>query len=159
MAFKQCRFKKEICLENFLNSGKQGKCGHTRKFCLSSGQIVPRNLVASQGLTLLFLVSAICRVSKQVVNVCFHGYKATKYSRKYLAEHSAELSNFRAAQATMREILNGEKLLPMEALKEKRHKLVADKKRLYAEYRQAQNDMREAIVCWISRELIGQKKP
>ena len=38
-----------------------------------SGQIVPRNLVASQGLTLLFLVSAICRISKQMVNVCFHG--------------------------------------------------------------------------------------
>ncbi len=54
--------------------GKQGKCGHTRKFCLSSGQIVPRNLVASQGLTLLFLVSAVWRVSKQMVNICFHGY-------------------------------------------------------------------------------------
>ena len=58
----------------FGGNGKQGKCGHTRKFCLSSGQFVPRNLVASQGLTLLFLVSTICRVSKQMVNVCFHGY-------------------------------------------------------------------------------------
>ena len=46
----------------------------------------------------------------------------------------------------MREILNGEKLLPMEALKEKRRKLAADKKRLYAEYRQAQSNMREAIA-------------
>ena len=54
--------------------GKQGKCGHTRNFCLSSGQIVPRNLVASQGLTLLFLVSVICRISKQMVNVCFNSY-------------------------------------------------------------------------------------
>ena len=76
----------------------------------------------------------------------FEGYKATRYSRKYLAEHSAELSNFRAAQAAMREILNGEKLLPMEELKEKRRRLAADKKRLYAEYRQAQSDMREAIA-------------
>ena len=76
----------------------------------------------------------------------FESYKATKYSRKYLAEHSAELSNFRAAQAAMREILNGEKLPPMEELKEKRRKLAAEKKRLYAEYRQAQSDMREAVA-------------
>ena len=76
----------------------------------------------------------------------FEGYKATKYSRKYLVEHSAELSDFRTAQATMREILNGEKLLPMEELKEKRRRLAADTKRFYAEYRQAQNDMREAIA-------------
>ena len=76
----------------------------------------------------------------------FEGYKATKYSRKYLAEHSAELSDFRAAQAVMQEILNGEKILPMEELKEKRRRLAADTKRFYAEYRQAQNDMREAIA-------------
>ncbi len=76
----------------------------------------------------------------------FEGYKATKYSRKYLAEHSAVLSDFRTAQATMREILNGEKLPSMDALKEKRRRLAADKKRIYAEYRQAQSDMREAIA-------------
>lgn len=76
----------------------------------------------------------------------FEGYKATKYSRKYLAEHSAVLSDFRTAQATMREILNGEKLPSMDALKEKRRRLAADKKRLYAEYRQAQSDMREAVA-------------
>ena len=46
----------------------------------------------------------------------------------------------------MREILNGEKLPSMEELKEKRRRLAADKKRLYAEFRQAQNDMREAIA-------------
>lgn len=76
----------------------------------------------------------------------FDGYKSTKYSRKYLAEHSTELSNFRAAQAAIRDILNGEKLLPMDELKEKRRRLAADKKRLYTEYRQAQSDMREAIA-------------
>ena len=46
----------------------------------------------------------------------------------------------------MREILNGEKLPLMEELKEKRRRLAAEKKQLYAEYRQAQNDMREAIA-------------
>ena len=36
--------------KHYFSKCKQGKCGHTRKFCLSSGQIVPRNLVASQGI-------------------------------------------------------------------------------------------------------------
>ncbi len=38
------------------------------------------------------------------------GYKAAKYSRKYLAEHEAELADYRAAKATMAELLGGEKL-------------------------------------------------
>lgn len=76
----------------------------------------------------------------------FESYKATKYSRKYLAEHSTELADFRAAQADMREILSGEKLPQMEDLKEKRRRLAADKKQLYEEYRQVRNDMREAIA-------------
>ena len=40
----------------------------------------------------------------------FDGYKAAKYSRKYLAEHEAELADYRAAKATMAELLGGEKL-------------------------------------------------
>ena len=90
------------------------------------------------------LMAAVVDYAK--LRTVFEGYKATKYSRKYLVEHSAELSDFRVAQAAMREILNGEKLLPMEELKEKRRRLAAEKKRLYTEYRQAQNDMREAIA-------------
>ena len=33
----------------------------------------------------------------------FDGYKATKYSKKYLAAHEAELADYRAAQQRMRE--------------------------------------------------------
>ena len=69
---RQHTFK--LYISTLLQGGKQGKCGHTCKFCLSSGQIVPRNLVASQGITLLFLVSAIYRISKQMVNVGFYRY-------------------------------------------------------------------------------------
>ena len=39
----------------------------------------------------------------------FDGYKAAKYSRKYLAEHEVELADYRAAKATMGELLGGEK--------------------------------------------------
>ncbi len=40
----------------------------------------------------------------------FEQYKATKYSRKFLAEHEADLELYRAAQAEMRSLLGGSKL-------------------------------------------------
>ena len=68
------------------------------------------------------------------------------YSRKYLAEHEAELADYRAAKATMGELLGGEKLPKMAELKEKRRQLAARKKVLYAEYRSAQEEMRQAVA-------------
>ena len=76
----------------------------------------------------------------------FDGYKAAKYSRKYLAEHEAELADYRAAKATMGELLGGEKLPKMAELKEKRRQLAARKKALYTEYRSAQEEMRQAVA-------------
>lgn len=76
----------------------------------------------------------------------FDGYKAAKYSRKYLAEHEAELADYRAAKATMGELLGGEKLPKMAELKEKRRQLAARKKALYADYRTAQEQMRQAVA-------------
>ena len=69
-----------------------------------------------------------------------------KYNRKYLAEHEAELADYRAAKATMAELLGGEKLPKMDVLKEKRRQLAARKKALYLEYRKAQQDMRELVA-------------
>lgn len=76
----------------------------------------------------------------------FDGYKASRYSRKYLAEHEAELDTYRAAKASMNEILNGGKLPKMEALKKERRELAEKKKTLYGEYRQAQKEMREFVT-------------
>ena len=64
----------------------------------------------------------------------------------YLAEHEAELADYRAAKATMAELLGGEKLPKMDVLKEKRRQLAARKKALYLEYRKAQQDMRELVA-------------
>ena len=72
--------------------------------------------------------------------------QARKYSRKYLAEHEAELADYRAAKATMGELLGGEKLPKMAELKEKRRQLAARKKALYTEYRSAQEEMRQAVA-------------
>lgn len=76
----------------------------------------------------------------------FDGYKAARYSKKYLAEHEAELATYRAARAAMNELLGGKKLPKMDALKKQRRELADKKKALYAEYRQAQRDMREAVA-------------
>jgi len=76
----------------------------------------------------------------------FDGYKAARYSKKYLAEHEAELATYRAARAAMNELLGGEKLPKMDALKKTRRELAEKKKTLYAEYRAAQRDMREAVA-------------
>ena len=76
----------------------------------------------------------------------FEGYKAARYSKKYLAEHEDELAAYRAARAAMNEILNGGKLPPMAKLKEERQRLAAEKKALYAQYHAAQRDMREAVT-------------
>ena len=90
------------------------------------------------------LMAAVVQYAK--TRPAFDGYKAAKYSRKYLAEHEAELADYRAAKATMAELLGGEKLPKMDVLKEKRHQLAARKKALYLEYRKAQQDMRELVA-------------
>ena len=61
------------------------------------------------------LMGAVVRYAK--TRPVFDGYKAAKYSRKYLAEHEAELADYRAAKAMMGELLGGEKLPKMAELK------------------------------------------
>ena len=90
------------------------------------------------------LMGAVVRYAK--TRPVFDGYKAAKYSRKYLAEHEAELADYRAAKATMGELLGGKKLPKMAELKEKRRQLAARKKALYTEYRSAQEEMRQAVA-------------
>ena len=76
----------------------------------------------------------------------FEEYKAKKYSKKYLAEHEADIAVYRAAQLAMRDLLNGEKLPKMDALKSEWQQLLADKKSGYRKYRAAQKDMREVVA-------------
>ena len=90
------------------------------------------------------LMAAVVQYAKP--RPVFDGYKAAKYSRKYLAEHEAELADYRAAKTMMGELLGGEKLPKMAELKEKRRQLAARKKALYTEYRSAQEEMRQAVA-------------
>lgn len=63
----------------------------------------------------------------------FDGYKAAKYSRKYYAEHEADIELHRAAQATFRRVLSGAKLPKIDMLKQERRRLTAEKKTAYKE--------------------------
>ena len=92
----------------------------------------------------------------------FDEYKAKKYSNKYLSEHEADIAVYRAAQASMREILQGERLPKMDTLKSEWQTLTAAKKSGYADYRAAQKDMREVVAVKANIDhligLTGQEK-
>ena len=90
------------------------------------------------------LMGAVVQYAK--TRPVFDGYKAARYSRKYLAQHEAELADYRAAKAAMSELLGGAKLPKMDTLKNQHRELSEKKKALYAEYRKAQADMRQAVA-------------
>ena len=91
------------------------------------------------------LMGAVVQYAK--TRPVFDGYKAARYSKKYLAQHEAELADYRAARATMNELLDGEKLPKMDVLKKKRRELAEQKKALSTRYRTAQKEMREIVTA------------
>ena len=90
------------------------------------------------------LMGAVVQYAK--TRPVFDEYKAAKYSKRFLAQHEAELADYRAAKAALNDLLDGAKLPKMAQLKEKRRKLAAEKKALYAKYRAAQQEMRQAVA-------------
>lgn len=76
----------------------------------------------------------------------FEGYKAARYSKAYWAEHEAELDAYRAARATMNELLAGAKLPKMADLKKSRQELAQRRASLRSDYRVAQQEMRELVT-------------
>ena len=100
------------------------------------------------------LMGAVVRYAK--TRPVFDGYKAARYSKKYLAEHEAELADYRATKATMNELLAGGKLPKMDTLKRSHRELTERKKALYTEYRKAQRDMRQAVAVKTNTDhLLG----
>lgn len=77
----------------------------------------------------------------------FEEYKAAKYSRKYYAEHEADIELHRAARATFQRILSGAKLPKMDSLKQERQRLTEEKRSAYKEYRTVRKDMQELITA------------
>ena len=110
------------------------------RFHVLAGEIQSTEARLSQTSELMAAV-----VSYAKTRPVFDGYKAAKYSKKYLAQHEAELADYRAAKAAINDILGGAKLPKMDALKKERRELAEKKKALYTEYREAQWQMRELV--------------
>ena len=90
----------------------------------------------------------------------FEKYKASKYSKKFLAEHEADIELYRAACADFKAILGGAKLPEMDTLKKEGRKLSEQKKKLYAEYRKAKADMQEVTTIKANIDyLLGYSEP
>ena len=90
----------------------------------------------------------------------FEKYKTSKYSKKFLAEHEADIELYRAACADFKAILGGAKLPKMDTLKEEGRKLSEQKKKLYAEYRKAKADMQEVTTIKANIDyLLGYSEP
>lgn len=90
----------------------------------------------------------------------FEKYKASKYSKKFLAEHEADIELYRAACADFKAILGGAKLPKMDTLKEEGLKLSEQKKKLYAEYRKTKADMQEVTTIKANIDyLLGYSEP
>lgn len=90
----------------------------------------------------------------------FEMYKASKYSKKFLVEHEADIELYRAACADFKAILGGAKLPKTDTLKEEGRKLAEQKKKLYAEYRKAKADMQEVTTIKANIDyLLGYSEP
>ena len=61
------------------------------------------------------LMGAVVQYAK--TRPVFDEYKAAKYSKKFLAQHEAELADYRAAKAALNDLLDGAKLPKMAQLK------------------------------------------
>ena len=95
-------------------------------------------------------MAEIAVLKTQIINYAktreiFDGYKASRYSKKYLAEHESDIILHRAAKKTFNDM--GLKKLPtVKSLQEEYAKLLSEKKSAYADYRQAREDMRQLLV-------------
>ena len=76
----------------------------------------------------------------------FEQYKATKYSRKFLAEHEADIQSHWEARAAFSRLLAGGKLPSMDALKAVLKKLTAERRDTLQQYKEAKADMREIVT-------------
>lgn len=95
-------------------------------------------------------MAEIAVLKTQIINYAktrevFDGYKASKYSKKYLAEHETDILLHRAAKKTFNDL--GIKKLPtVKSLQSEYAKLLTEKKTAYADYRRSRDEMRELLT-------------
>lgn len=95
-------------------------------------------------------MAEIAVLKTQIINYAktrevFDGYKASRYSKKYLAEHETDILLHRAAKKTFND-MDIKKLPTVKSLQEEYARLLSEKKAVYADYRQARDEMRELLT-------------
>ena len=103
-------------------------------------------------------MSEVEELKKQVINYLrtretFRAYKASGYSKRYLAEHEQEILLHRAAKKAFNDL--GLKKLPtVKALQAEYAALLAEKRAAYPAYREARAEMKKLLTYRANAEAI-----
>lgn len=103
-------------------------------------------------------MSEVEALKKQVINYLrtretFRAYKASGYSKRYLAEHEQEILLHRAAKKHFNDL--GLKKLPtVKALQAEYAALLAEKRDAYPAYREARTEMKKLLTYRANAETI-----
>ena len=87
----------------------------------------------------------------------FVAYKNSGYSKKFYAEHEAELLIYKAAEEVYKNA-PGRKIPPMQELREEYGRILAEKKAEFLEYAQIKKDMNEYLIAKKNLELLYQQE-
>ncbi len=95
-------------------------------------------------------MAEIAVLKTQIINYArtrevFAGYKASGYSKKYLAEHEGDIILHRAAKKTFNE-MGIHKLPKVKSLQDEYARLLSDKKAAYPDLKKARDEMRELLT-------------
>lgn len=109
-------------------------------------------------------MAEISVLKTQVINYAktrkiFDGYKASHYSKKYLAEHEADIILHRAAKKTFND-MQLKKLPTIKSLQAEYAALLSEKKAAYGEYRKARDEMKKLLIYRANAEkILGKDAP
>ena len=87
----------------------------------------------------------------------FVAYKKSGYSKKFYAEHEAELLIYKAAEKVYKNA-PGRKIPPMQELRDEYGRILAEKKSEFLEYAQIKKDMNEYLIAKKNLELLYQQE-
>lgn len=87
----------------------------------------------------------------------FVAYKKSGYSKKFYAEHEAELLIYKAAEEVYKNA-SGRKIPPMQELRDEYGRILAEKKAEFLEYAQIKKDMNEYLIAKKNLELLYQQE-
>ena len=80
-------------------------------------------------------------------------FRQAGYSKKFLAEHESEIALHKAAKKAFSE-LGLQKLPTIKTLRAEYAAILAEKKQIYAEYRQERDEMRQLLMAKANVELL-----